>query len=80
MQEFRWIVTNIPEYLEKNSLNVVLLVVYPNLEKPFMIYIDSSQNCIGAVLVNKAKLSDGMIPRITMEVLIHFLSHKLTKS
>ena len=53
----------------KESLMVVPLLVYPDLNKPYVLYTDASQYCIGACLTQEV---DGE------EKPIYFLSHKLT--
>ena len=42
------------DYL-KDSLSVVPLLVYPDTEKPYVLYTDASDTCIGAVLTQKGE-------------------------
>ena len=53
------------EYL-KDSLTAVPLLVYPDSNKPYVLYTDSSDTCIGACLTQEC---DG-----------YYLSHKLSRS
>ena len=58
------------EYL-KDSLTAVPLLVYPDSSKPYVLYTDSSDTCIGACLTQEC---DGD------EKPIYYLSHKLSRS
>lgn len=58
------------EYL-KESLTAVPLLVYPDPNKPYVLYTDASDTCIGACLTQEC---DGD------EKPIYYLSHKLSKS
>ena len=58
------------EYL-KDSLTAVPLLVYPDSNKPYVLYTDSSDTCIGACLTQEC---DGD------EKPIYYLSHKLSRS
>ncbi|KAL5008728.1 hypothetical protein ScPMuIL_014309, partial [Solemya velum] len=68
---FKWTAdcTKAFDYL-KDSLTVVPLLVYPNLNKPFVLYTDASDTCIGACLSQETDEGE--------EQLIYFLSHKLS--
>ena len=55
--------------LFKNSLTVVPLLAYPDTSKPYVLYTDASDGCIGACLTQT--VDDEERP-------IYFLSHKLT--
>ncbi|KAL5020837.1 hypothetical protein ScPMuIL_002080, partial [Solemya velum] len=70
---FKWTAdcTKAFEYL-KDSLTVVPLLVYPNLNKPFVLYTDASDTCIGACLSQETDEGE--------EQPIYFLSHKLSPS
>ena len=56
----------------KDSLTVVPLLVYPDPNKPYVLYTDASDKCIGSCLVQEG--DDGE------EKPIYFLSHKLSDS
>ena len=55
----------------KDSLTAVPLLVYPDSNKPYVLYTDASDTCIGACLTQECD-SD--------EKPIYYLSHKLSKS
>ncbi|KAK7501761.1 hypothetical protein BaRGS_00007192, partial [Batillaria attramentaria] len=55
----------------KESLSVVPLLAYPDTSKPYVLYTDASDSCIGACLTQEC---DGE------EKPIYFLSHKLSES
>ena len=55
----------------KDSLTAVPLLVYPDSNKPYVLYTDASDSCIGACLTQEC---DGD------EKPIYYLSHKLSKS
>ena len=55
----------------KESLTTVPLLVYPDPNKPYVLYTDASDKCIGACLV-QASEEDGV------EKPLYFLSHKLS--
>ena len=46
------------DYL-KDSLSVVPLLVYPDTQKPYILYTDASDTCIGAVLTQKGEDGEG---------------------
>ena len=56
----------------KESLTVVPLLAYPDTNKPYVLYTDASNNCIGACLTQKTDDED--------EKPIYFLSHKLSQT
>ena len=58
------------EYL-KDSLTAVPLLVYPDSNKPYVLYTDSSDTCIGACLTQECNED---------EKPIYYLSHKLSRS
>ena len=55
----------------KDSLTTVPLLVYPDSNKPYTLYTDASDTCIGACLT---QICDGE------EKPLYYLSHKLSKS
>ena len=61
------------DYL-KDSLSVVPLLVYPDTQKPYILYTDASDTCLGAVLTQKGEDGEGK----EVEKPIYFLSHKLS--
>ncbi|GFO46506.1 retrovirus-related pol polyprotein from transposon 17.6 [Plakobranchus ocellatus] len=56
----------------RDSLTVVPLLVYPNPNKPYVLYTDASDKCIGSCLVQEDDNGE--------EKPIYFLSHKLSDS
>eukprot|EP00105_Crassostrea_gigas_P025107 XP_011445573.1 PREDICTED: uncharacterized protein LOC105340996 [Crassostrea gigas] len=54
------------------SLTVVPLLAYPDTNKPYILYTDASDNCIGACLTQKTKEGE--------DKPIYYLSHKLSKT
>lgn len=55
----------------KVQLNAVLLLTYPDLSKPMVLYTDTSEQCIGAVLIQPCPEQDGPV---------YFLSHRLSET
>ena len=58
------------DYL-KDSLTAVPLLVYPDSNKPYVLYTDASDTCIGACLMQECDKD---------EKPIYYLSHKLSRS
>ena len=58
------------DYL-KDSLTAVPLLVYPDSNKPYVLYTDASDTCIGACLTQECEGD---------EKPIYYLSHKLSRS
>ena len=56
----------------KESLTMVPLLTYPDTNKPYVLYTDASNNCIGACLIQKTDDEE--------EKPIYFLSHKLSQT
>ena len=65
------------EYL-KESLSVVPILAYPDPNEEYILYTDSSDYAVGAVLVQKAEKEEQWIPGIPNEKPIYFLSQKLS--
>ena len=57
-------------YYLKDSLTVVPLLAYPDINKPYVLYTDASNNCIGACLTQKTDNDE--------EKPIYYLSYKLS--
>ena len=69
---FKWSDTHQKSFeFLKDSLTAVPLLVYPDSNKPYVLYTDASDTCIGACLTQEC---DGD------EKPIYYLSHKLSKS
>ena len=63
----------------KESLTAVPLLGFPDINKPFTLYTDASDTCIGACLtqpIDDEELEE--IPNVVNEKPIYFLSHKLS--
>lgn len=60
------------DYL-KDSLTVVPMLYHPDMSKPFILYTDASDYCVGSVLVQTEVQNNE-----TVERPIYFLSHKLS--
>lgn len=68
------------EYI-KESLTVVPLLFYCNPNRPFILYTDASQMCIGACLTQMCNEDESGKPLSTpIEKPIYYLSHKLSKT
>ena len=69
------------EYL-KESLTCVPLLAYPDVNKPFTLYTDASDTCVGAVLVQSddtdTNKSNNECTNNPCEKPIYFLSHRLS--
>ena len=65
----------------KESLTTVPVLAYPDPEKPYVLYTDASDSCIGAVLCQACDPSEeNPLPKAGNEKPIYFLSHKLSPS
>ena len=60
-----------------DSLTVVPLLAYPDPNKPYVLYTDASDNCVGACLTQPCDESNH-IPNVVNEKPIYYLSHKLS--
>ena len=68
------------DYL-KESLSVIPLLGYPDVEKNFYIlYVDASNYCVGGVLVQPCEEGEQLVPGVPFEKPIYFLSHKLSET
>lgn len=67
------------DYL-KDSLSVVPLLSYPDSNKPYTLYTDASDTCIGACLTQEIDGTECGIPNVVNEKPIYYLSHKLSKT
>ena len=65
------------EYL-KHNLTVVPLLHYADPNKPFTLYTDASNNCVGACLTQPNEDSSDDIPNTVNEKPVNYLSHKLS--
>lgn len=67
----------------KESLCIVPLLVYPDPNKKYTLYTDSSFSCIGACLTQECDITDENLPspfKTSIEKPIYYLSHKLNKT
>ena len=62
----------------KHSL-IILLLFYPDKTKPFILYTDKSDYCVGAVLTQPTEENIEHLSGIKHEKTIYFLCHKLSK-
>ena len=67
------------DYL-KQSLTVVPLLAYPDPNKPYTLYTDASNSCIGACLTQQSDDAEQFLPNVKNEKPIYYLSHKLSKT
>ena len=63
------------DYL-KQSLTVVPLLAYPDPNKPYTLYTDASDSCIGACLTQEMDSEEAFLPNVKNEKPIYYLSHK----
>lgn len=77
---FRWSEACEKAFKELNkSLTLIPLLGYPDREKPYKIYCDSSSYSIG-VHMSQSSIENALVPNSGDEVPIFFLSHRLTTS
>lgn len=68
------------DYL-KDSLTVVPLLAYPDVNKPYVLYTDASDTCIGACLKQECSEDEDKLYKVkNSEKPIYFLSHRLSKT
>lgn len=67
------------DYL-KQSLTVIPLLAYPDPNKPYTLYTDASNSCIGACLIQQSDDQEPFLPNVKSEKPIYYLSHKLSKT
>ena len=56
------------------------LTVVPLLAKPYTLYTDASNSCIGACLTQACEDEENILPNVKNEKPIYYLSHKLSKT
>ena len=64
----------------KNCLTTVPVLAYPDNSKPYILYTDAGDDCIGAGLCQEQDIQGWMKSNEPKEKPIHYLSHKLTTS
>ena len=64
----------------KASLTAIPMLGFPEINSPYILYTDASNDCIGAVLVQSCEEKDSILPEVPNEKPIYFLSHKLSSS
>ena len=67
------------DYL-KQSITVVLLLAYPDTNKPYTLYKDASNSCIGACLIQEIDNGETFLQNIKLKKNIYFLSHKISRT
>ena len=66
--------------LLKELLTTAPVLTYPDPNKPYILYTDASDECIGACLTQICDNAGEKLSTIPCEKPIYYLSHKLTKS
>ena len=56
------------------------LLAYPDPNKPYVLYTDASNSCIGSCLTQENDSQEGTLPNVKNEKPIYYLSHKLSKT
>ncbi|VDI37073.1 Hypothetical predicted protein [Mytilus galloprovincialis] len=69
---------SVKQHLIKDSLTVVHLLAYPDPNKPYVLYTDASDTCIGACFTQAVEGEYFKINGVKTEKPIYFLSHKLS--
>ena len=71
------------DYL-KESLTIIPLLSYPDVNKEYVLYVDASDTCIGSCLAQPAdeqeSVASSQNPYFQNEKPIYFLSHRLNKT
>ena len=62
----------------KDSLSTVPVLGYPDVNKPYILYTDASDTCIGACLCQPCDEGTSTQPGMSNEQPLYFLSHKLS--
>ena len=62
----------------KGHLARLPLLAYPDTNKPYILYTDASDTCIGACLTQPNDENDKFLPNVPNEKPLFFLSHKLS--
>lgn len=60
----------------KENLNTVCVLGYPDNNKPYILYTDASDNCVGACLTQPC--DESTQPGMTNEQPLYFIFHKLS--
>ena len=53
---------------------------FPEINVPYVVYTDASNDSLGAVLVQPCEEKDSILPEVPNEKPFYFLSHKLSSS
>lgn len=79
--KFRWDskCQNAFDYL-KAQLSIIPMLAYPDTTKPYILYTDASNECIGACLTQPCEENEEEIKGLKNEKPIFYLSHRLSKS
>ena len=64
----------------KDQLSTIPMLAYPDTSKPYVLYTDASNECIGACLTQPCEENESEIPGLRNEKPIFYLSHRLSKS
>lgn len=63
----------------KEQFTDIPLLNFPDLTKPFILYTDATDKCIGAIFTQPYPNREGPVPGIPEEVPVYFLSHRLRR-